>query len=228
MRAYQTLKFLITSLLLALLIAACQATPTTVVSDTSVLPANWHSLKSFRSPSGMIFAHDEAAAEAASGISAEVAADFRRVTAREPSQRVLVIAGSRDWLSDADPCDRLRLAACGAASLQGQPEPTAADLTRECTKVQKEAIDAGLDLQTVLVLKPDTLRGDNLVTDLALPPSAGAAFDWAIVIATPDELATAVRELIDAAMKKENPSIGKRMMMAPLMPWVRGKVVDAA
>jgi hypothetical protein len=209
-------------------LAGCSATSADAPIDRAALPESWQSRRPYRAADAAILAHDEREAQEAGRLIGEVAAEFRRRTGREPTPRLLVIVGSRDWLRDPDPCLELRLGAMGDAILAGRPEPSGAELARRCDELRDTAARVGLDPRTLLVLKPDVLASDGFVTQLGLPEAAESAFDWAIVVATEAELVEAAGAMVDAAVAKEDLSGPQRMLLAPLLPWVRGRAVEAA
>lgn len=216
---------------LAAALAGCHAASGSNMSarsDRAALPESWQSRRPYRSADAAILAHDEREAEEAGRLLGEVATDFRRRTGREPTPRLLVIVGSRDWLPDPDPCLELRVGAMGDAILSGRPEPSGAELSRRCDELRDTAARVGVDPKTLLVLKPDVLASDGFVTQLGLPEAAVSAFDWAIVVATDAELVEAAGAIVDAAVAKEELSGAQRTLLAPLLPWVRGRAVEAA
>lgn len=213
---------------LAVALGGCHAPPPPARVDLTALPESWQSRRPYRSADAAILAHDDREADEAGRTADAVASDFRRRTGREPSARLLVIVGNRDWMSDRDPCLKLRLGAMGDAFLDGRPEPSGAELARRCDELRDSAARVGLDPATLLLLKPDVLASDGFATWLGLQREAVAAFDWAIVISTEAELADAVGAMVDAAIAKEELNEGQRTLLAPLLPWVRSRALEAA
>jgi hypothetical protein len=209
-------------------LAGCSAPASTARAGLAALPETWQSRHPYLAGDAAILAHDDSEAEEAGRLIGEVAADFRRRTGRTPSPRLLVIVGNRGWLGDADPCLELRVGVLGDAILDGRPEPSAAELERRCEELRDAAARVGLEPRTLLALKPDALASDAFVKQLGLPASSEAAFDWAIVISTEEELVRAVRAMVDAAIEKEELNPTQRTLLAPLLPWMRGRAVDAA
>jgi hypothetical protein len=206
----------------------CSTPSATPFADPSVLPSTWQERRPFRSSEATILARDERDADEAARLAGAVAADFRRRTGRDPSPRLLVIVGSRAIAIDGDPSHRARVAAMGEAILDGRPEPTGAELSRKCDELRDAAARVGLEPQTLLVLQPDAIASDGFVTELAFPDGVAKEYDWAIVMATEAERVAAVGALVDAAIAKEELNHAQRLLLAPILPFVRGKAVDAA
>lgn len=209
-------------------LAGCSANVAKPCVGLAALPESWQSRRPYLAGDVAILAHDDREADEAGRVVGEVAADFRRRTGREPSLRLLVIVGNRGWLGDADACLELRVGLLGDAILDGRPEPSAAELERRCEELRDAAARVGLDPRVLLALKPDVLAADGFVTQLGLPATAVAAFDWAIVISTEEELVDAVRAMVEAAIAREDLDVAQRSLLAPMLPWVRGRAVDAA
>jgi hypothetical protein len=208
-----------------LLLAACRSLPEVRPADGGPWPASWAGRAPFVHGQAVIYARGEAEAREAADVAARTAADFGARTGREPAARVLVIAGAGGW--GRDDAHRLALAVRGQAALDGEPPPDAAALARAQADLVREADETGVPPALLLALQGAALTPDMLDGELGLPTAARAACDAVLVLPLRDETEEALGQLMDAALAREEVSFAQRLLMQPLLPFVRGAMVDA-
>ena len=207
-----------------LLLGACRATPEVQPEPDGPLAAGALGRQPFRSEYAQLLARDADDASDVAALLADVAGDFRERTGREPSARLLVLAGAGGW-GDSDE-QRLVFGMRGQAALDGKPSPTAEEETEEAADLAREAADGGMPSALLLVLRPAPLLPAQLA-ELGLPSDATAHVDWGLVLPTPDEVDDAVGLAIDAALEHEDINFAQRLLIAPFLPFMRGAMSDA-
>jgi hypothetical protein len=71
------------------------------------------------------------------------------------------------------------------------------------------------------------LRAPQLASVLGLPRPAARTVRWGLVIPTRVAMREFMDRTIDAALAEEEVGLVKRVLMAPILAWARGKAVDA-
>ncbi len=211
-------------LTVALLAAACRSGLPVKPFPDGPLGAGALGRTAFSSPHATLLARDEDAAQDAADFAARVAGDFEERTGRPAAARVLIVAGSGGWI-DGLP-RRLELAEQGDAALRAEPPPTAERLALLSAELLGEQAGLGLPPALLLALRADVLRVADL-DSLGLPPAAAEAFDWGLGLPTEDELEESVELSIDAALEQDEVTFAMRLLVAPLLPFVRGAMEDA-
>lgn len=208
-----------------LLLAACRSLPEVQRAGDGPWPANWAGRTPYVHGQAVILARSEADAREAADLAARTAADFRARTGREPAERVLVIAGAGGW--GRDDAQRNALGVRGQAALDGEPEPDAAALAQAQAELFGQAAEGGVPVALLLTLQGAVLTPDMLDGELGLPAAARAACDGVLVLPLRDETEEALEQLMDAALANEDVSFAQRLLMTPILPFVRGAMVDA-
>ncbi len=208
-----------------LLLAACSSLPEVSPAAGGPWPASWAGRTPFAHEHAVILARNEADAREAAATTARTAADFRARTGREPTARVLVIAGAGGW--GRDDAHRMALGQRGQAELEGEPAPDDAALAQAAADLTREAAKTGVPVALLLTLQGAALTPAMLDEELGLPQAARAACDAVLVLPLRDEVSEALEQLMDAALSQEDVTFAQRLLMAPILPFVRGAMVDA-
>jgi len=207
-----------------LLLAACSSGPPVLPESGGPLGAGAFGRQAFRCEHGQLLARDADDASDVAGLLADAAADFRERTGRQPSARLLVLAGAGGW-GESDE-QRFVLGQRGQTALDGQPPLSAAEEAEQTRDFLHEADESHMPPAVMLTLRPAALQPAALV-ELGLPAEAVAALDWGLVLATSDEVEDAVELLTDTALEHEDIGFGQRLLITPFLPFMRGAVSDA-
>lgn len=207
------------------LLAGCSAAPTVAPVAHDALPDTWRGRSAYATTHAIVLARDEGDARQGAGLSAEVAAAFRERTGRRASARVLLVMGCRDVTDELSGRVEARLR--GHAALDGRGMPSPGQVDRALAELHEKGKETGVPPDLLLALEPDVVRAGDLAHFLSLPPAAGDAFDWCLVLPTSAELEDAIERSTGAALESQDLSFGERLLAAPLLPFVRSAMQDA-
>ena len=95
------------------------------------------------------------------------------------------------------------------------------------TSAQKAAQDLGLDLSTLLCFAPIPIHPRILNRIISgLPADAAERIGWCAIVPTDRCLKATFKKTVDAAVKKEKPSLAERAAMTALMPLIERKALS--
>ncbi len=221
----------------------CHSLPAAHATTRSDLPARFQVWTLFEVQGQLVYALNKDDAAKAAALAREVSDDFRTRTAREPSARLLIIADHDVWLPGGDLCRRIELMRKGESALRpGSDEPDDSDSaaagnasgrqgtgkhpSTSCEKMRAESAQLGLDPRDMLCMVSHPVLLTRLVLDFGMPADAPLNWDWAVLLPTRHCVEAGMTHVMDAALKQEL-SFGQRLLMAPMLPFVRSAAADA-
>jgi hypothetical protein len=210
--------------LLLLVLVACSSTSTVAPETEGPLAAGALGRQAFRGPHGPLLARNADDAADVAALMAEAAGDFRARTGREPSARLLVLAGAGGWGSSDE--ERFIVGQRAQTALDGEPPLSPAEEVSQTGNFLEESEESHVPPAVMLTMRPTPLLPSQLI-DLGLPPELTGPVDWGLVLPTPDELDEAVELAIDLALENEDIGFGQRMLIVPFLPFARGAMADA-
>jgi hypothetical protein len=206
-------------------LTGCAAAPTVASVAHEALPESWRGRTAYATPHAVVLARGAGDAREGAELAQELEAEFRDRTGRPATARVLLVMCSGDVTDELPPRVEARLR--GRAALDGERTPTARDVERALTELHEAGDAMGIPPDVLLALEPDVIRAADLHAFLGLPPAAGDAFDWCLVLPTRDELGDAVERSTDAALAAQDVSFAVRLLAAPILPFARSAMEDA-
>jgi hypothetical protein len=210
------------------------------------LPAAWRGLTLYGCERAWIYAADAREADAAARLVEAAAEDFRARAEREPPARLLVLADGEGWMPHGDPHRRFELRCAGEAILGAAPESGPySDLAeslstgssggsgarlrssfRTWEELERAAERAHVEPRVLLAMGAHPIAPASLGAESGLPDGLGGLCDAFVLLPTRACLSAAIEETTDAALR-HGASPAKRLLVAPALPFARGKAVDA-
>lgn len=210
------------SLLLLLLCTACSS----VAWQPRPTAQTWRGASLWRTEQITLAAADESTAEELLSLHERLCAAFARVDVAPPPPPLLFAVGVDDELLFGDPVRTIDVltawqhefvhgpAAGGAAAPPSERPRTKvpADAPPEMVRILAKILAAAVPLQA---------------PELDLPGGWRVMSTWGLVVPTEECIEAAAEAVLDHGMAKADVGFGHRLLMAPLMPWIRGKMRTA-
>lgn len=207
----------------ALLLPGCA--PRVVLDSPPEWPQRWSDRDLYHTPGAYIYAGSLAAAGEADRLVAAVARDFERDAGRPADKGVVFVNGPSDTLFVADWKALLSLQESEArpADPYSAPETPA----QRWERVTREAQQAGLSMDLLLMMTPVGLDRQQLRELVPLPAQASPEAGWGAILPTRALLRTAFRRQLQAAYEREKIGPAMQLALAPLVALMEPALVDA-
>ncbi len=193
----------------------------------------WKGLSLYRVDDQIVYATSAGAADDLQELAVGVAAEFESLTGGAAASLVL-IAREDGQLLLADDLDAELEAVIIENALvldrDRDPQEAVAEFRREMKREEQGA-------STMLGMRPSVVRTSSLFESMVTPGAVSEELDkpndtpsgepsLAVIVPTDRYLGDVVAQMIDLGLEREKVGWGKRVLMAPLMPMVRGMLRD--
>jgi len=188
-------------------------------------PRRWSDRDLYHTPRAFIYASNPAAAGEADRLIAAVAREFERDAGRPADKGVVFVN---------EPGDRLLVADWEALLSLQQEEAQSADprLARETPaqrweRVTRQAEEAGLGMDLLLMMTPVALEGEQFRVLVAPPEQNPPGAAWGAILPSRALLREAFRRQLRAACEREKIGPVMQLALAPLVALMEPGLVDA-
>jgi hypothetical protein len=189
-------------------------------------PQEWRGRHAFATDRVLIYAHTEAGAREAARLVDAAATDFEQAAGVHATRGLLIVSDLTDSPPIDEPAVLFALCERAEAEQNGRRPPSDDELVKGWEDMQDEMVELGMQAADGLRMKPVPLRQHELTAVLGMPPEVGEGVQWGLLVPTEDAVRELIGRMIEAALKEEDVGLGKRILMAPVLPWVTSKAVD--
>jgi hypothetical protein len=170
---------------------------------------------------GFVYAREKSAADRVQELLATVMADVKQDAAEAPPAGLILVAD----IDEEYPCDPNKLT---EAVKKTDPNDSRGTL-KAVSAARKQAQDMGLAPETMLSVGPLPVPPAALREVVAdVPMDVDRRIGWCVIVPTDECLKANFKKTMDAAMKKENPGLAKRMILRTMMPVVERQMMSMA
>lgn len=203
---------------------AAGCAPAVVLDAPEHWPAEQAQRRLYHTPDAYIYASSGAAAGEADRLVRSVGRRFERVTGRAAPKCLLFVTDTHD----EPPVDGIDALFEMAEALGGDPGRNAevADARPDWPEQRAQAQESGLDLNLLIAAMPVPLTREQLIQTLGFPAGPAATVEAALIIPTRGAIRRFIHTTLEAALRQEEIGLAERLLFAPLLPMVEGKVVE--
>ena len=194
--------------------------PAVTLAPPEDWPAEWSQRTIYSTPHAYIYASSASGASQADRAAKVAAQEFCELTGYQPSKAILIVNDAGDQLIVEDKAQLLRL----IMQFKKLPNASMQDYDRVAgeleTAIQKLS-ELGIGMDMFFQVQPMAITSQQLV-DLGLPAGHGA---WGAVVPTNELMYRFLISTIEEATRNEEEmTVGKKMILASMMPLIRAKL----